>query len=125
MNILYVDTSALVKRYVKELGYSWMRRAMSARTNNRTFLSELGTLELEVAFTRKMLETSISPTERDAMVRLFHRHLARQYETLPISDQVLTRARQLVRRRDLPLRCAPTTPFTSRPSWLLLIWLRQ
>jgi len=52
MDVLYVDTSALVKRYVKETGNAWMRRATNARANNRIFLSELGALELEVAFTR-------------------------------------------------------------------------
>src|SRR5579884_3343625 len=49
-----------------------------------------------------MLESSISEVDRDAMVRQFSRHLSRQYETQPISDQVLKRARQLVRQRGLP-----------------------
>jgi predicted nucleic acid-binding protein len=49
-----------------------------------------------------MLETSITPTDRDAMVRQFQRHLARRYEALPISNQVLKRARRLVRQPGLP-----------------------
>lgn len=102
MATIYLDTSALVKRYVRESGYDWTRRLLAPKSKNRIVLSELGALELEVALARKATESAISESQRDTLIRLFRRHLAHQYNPVPITDTVLKRARRLVRQRGLP-----------------------
>jgi len=115
MATYYLDTSALAKRYTSERGRQWMRRLTVTRAGNDILLSVLGTIELEVALARKTLETAISPTERDALVRQFQRHLTHQYETLPISDQALKRALEAwCGNVACRIRYARTTPFTRR-----------
>jgi uncharacterized protein len=98
----YLDTSALAKRYTVERGREWMRRLTSPRAGNDILFSVLATIEVEVALSRKVAERAISTGDRDKAVSLFRRHLHGRYTTLPISDEVLQRARMLVRRRDLP-----------------------
>ena len=110
MGDYYLDTSALAKRYIVEMGRDWVRRLTAARARNRIFFSQLAMVELEVALARKVAEGTLSARNRERATRLFRRHLRELYNTFPISDDTLQDARTLVRRRGLPasstdLRC--------------------
>jgi predicted nucleic acid-binding protein len=91
-----------VKRYILETGRAWMRRLTAPKAKNGVFFSQLATVELEVALARKVAEGALSAGGRDRAVALFRRHLRDLYNTLPISDDVLQRARTLVRLPGLP-----------------------
>ncbi len=100
MATYYLDTSALAKRYTAERGRQWMRRLTVPRAGNDVLFSVLATIELEVALARKATEGALNTDQQDKAISLFRRHLRGRYTALPISDEVLKRARSLVRRRD-------------------------
>jgi predicted nucleic acid-binding protein len=91
-----------VKVYIVETGHRWMADLCRPKAGNAIFFSQLATVELEVVLHRKALERTISGLDRDKNVALFRRHLRRRYHVMPITDDVVTRARGLIRRAGLP-----------------------
>jgi uncharacterized protein len=55
VNIFYVDSSAVVKRYVDEIGSAWIRRLCEARdpktnrASNATLIAEITRVEVAAA----------------------------------------------------------------------------
>jgi len=54
MPVLYVDTSALVKRYVGEVGTLWVRRALARPVRQRIYTALLAHTEVLSALQRKV-----------------------------------------------------------------------
>ncbi len=102
MATYYADTSALVKVYIVEAGHRWMAELCRPKAGNTVFFSQLATVELEVVLHRKALEQTISGVDRDKNVALFPRHLRRRYHVMPITDDVVARARSLIGQANLP-----------------------
>ena len=75
MAAYYLDTSALVKEYVTEVGHLWVRALCRPSAGDTLFVSQLTSIELEVALTRKALERGIADSDRDKSIALFRQHL--------------------------------------------------
>lgn len=65
MAAYYLDTSALVKCYVAEVGHRWIKSICVPRAKNAIFVSQVATVELEAALCRKTLEAAITVNDRD------------------------------------------------------------
>jgi hypothetical protein len=63
----------------------WMQPLARPKANSAVVVSQLTTVALEGALSRKVLERSLSECERDRDTRLFCRHLWKQYTMLPVS----------------------------------------
>jgi len=55
--IWFVDTSALVKRYIKEQGSDWLRKEI---VQHETLISQLTPVELAAALSKRLADGSIS-----------------------------------------------------------------
>ena len=93
MSVFYVDTSALVKRYVREVGTTWVRAMSDPGTGNTIMVAEIGMVEAAAAIASKhRAPGSISRHERDVAVRLLVLHCTEEYDLIPVTRAIIDRA---------------------------------
>jgi len=100
MTIYYLDSSAVVKRYVAESG-SEAIRAICADAENALFLSELTLVEVSSAFARRAKGGGISDAERQSYLDLFIGDCARDYALIPADRRAIDRAVNLAQAHAL------------------------
>ena len=93
--ILYLDTSALVKLYVREEGREEVRRAVGRA--GAVAISEVGYVEARSAFARREREGSFSIEGHDREVRRLRRDFGGVYLTRSVTGEVVARAGELAR----------------------------
>ena len=91
MGIYYLDSSAVVKRYVAESGSETMR-AICMDAKNAVFLSELALVEVTSAFARRAKGGGIGDAERSSYLDLFIGDCARDYALIPADRRAIDRA---------------------------------
>jgi hypothetical protein len=91
MTIYYLDSSAVVKRYVAEIG-SEAIRAICTSAENTLFLSELTLVEVSSAFARRAKGGGISDEDRQSYLDLFIGDCARDYALIPADRRAIDRA---------------------------------
>jgi predicted nucleic acid-binding protein len=103
----YLDASALVRRYVDEIGSDWLRWLVDPAREPGVFVSRMAIVEVISAFARRMREGALSlpefATSRDA----FWGDCFREYSILPASQPLVELACELLERH--PLRAYDTT----------------
>lgn len=102
MSLLYLDTSALVKRYFPEIASPWVEALTDPNAKHTIILSALTRVETAAAAAAKhRASDGITITERDAAVRLLARHCTQQYIMIATSDSILDRAMLLTQAHRL------------------------
>ncbi|GAC1437883.1 MAG: hypothetical protein NVSMB65_12210 [Chloroflexota bacterium] len=101
-NILFVDTSALAKRYVTEVGSPWLRLMLHPSVNHVVIISAVTTVELPSLLARHVREGGLSAANAALVRTLFLRHVETDYLVVPADNPVFAQARLLVDR--YPLR---------------------
>ena len=76
MPAYFFDSSALVKRYHRELGTSWVQAVCEPRTHPPLHISELAHVEVVAALRRVGRIDGLHVSAVDAMIRRFERHIA-------------------------------------------------
>ena len=102
MPALYVDTSALVKRYVPEVGSAWVRRLLAQPTVQRLYTSAIAQPEVLSALQRKVRARQLTAAEAGRRAQRVTTHFTWRYRLLTITPGVLTQACALVQA--YPLR---------------------
>lgn len=102
MSAFFADTSALVKRYVAEIGSSWVRSWISPRSGNTIAISEIAIVELVSALARRQREGSLPPATFINQRNNFLLHAEREYLVVVLHRPLLTEASRLV--STFPLR---------------------
>ncbi len=82
MTAYFFDASALVKRYLREVGSEWVRQLI-AHEQPRIFISSLSGPEVLAAIMRKGRTGEASPPERDKAVRAYDAVQVASALTLP------------------------------------------
>jgi predicted nucleic acid-binding protein len=88
----YLDTSALVKRYVREQGTTWVVSLAARRSGHDLFTVRLTGPELIAALTRKARLGGISVVEAERRARAFRRHWQRRYLIVEVTALIADRA---------------------------------
>lgn len=101
MPALYVDTSALVKRYVGEVGTHWVRRALARPVRQGIYTALLAQPEVLSALQRKVREGTLAAAEAQGLARRVQRHFARRYRLVAITPARVTQANALVQAHPL------------------------
>ena len=96
MGPLFVETSALAKRYISETGSEWISRLFSDDETGSIYIAELTIVERTSAVVRRLKGGSLSPTEAAKTLTSFDRHLVTDYFILEINSELLRQARVLV-----------------------------
>jgi predicted nucleic acid-binding protein len=98
---LYLDTSALVKLYVQELGTEQMLALAHPDANHRLAIVSLARLEFRAAVRRRAKLGDIDSAVADALIRDFVQHLGSIYQVQPVNDAVLEEAAGVIDRHAL------------------------
>lgn len=84
MALHYLDTSALVKRYLPEAGSAWVKSLVSS---DPVAVSLLAAVELASALARRTREGDLTPEQRDTVFRSFLAD-AREYVMLAVTQGI-------------------------------------
>lgn len=101
MDILFLDTSALVKRYVGETGSTWIANLCDVTANNLIYIAELTPVEITAAVTRRAKGCSLSVSNALNALNEFEDDLANEYHVLEINSALLKVARRFARLHGL------------------------
>ena len=92
MPLTYLDSSALIKRYVVEAGSAWVARLCDAEP---TAVSLVTVPEVASALARRTREGDLTPQQRDTLFRLFLSD-ARSFVVVDVSQAISQRAAALL-----------------------------
>jgi len=98
----YFDSSALVKRYVNEVGSAWVRRALAHPTEESIYTALLTHAEVLSALQRKVRERQLTQDRATVLAQRVTAHCAWRYHLLAITPTLVAHAGVLVQR--YPLR---------------------
>lgn len=117
----FFDSSAIVKRYMREQGSSWVQTVCSRRARSSLYLSELAQAEVVAAIRRAGRELVVTygfhPSSVDAAVNSYERDVQHSiaatanpsYHFVQLTSQVVAIAQRLCNQFWLP----PTPPLRS------------
>lgn len=95
MPAYFFDASALVKRYLREVGSNWLRRLIAAE-QPRIFISSLSGAEVLAAMMRKRRTGEATPAATDRAVAAFRREFTVNYAVITPGPEVISRAMDLI-----------------------------
>jgi len=99
MKIWYADTSALIKRYVREKGSDWFRTEV---IRNQVIISQLTPIELTAALGRRFRQGAISKFAYYQAHRMFLLHLRDgKYQIVDLDQRIVDEAMRLTFRQGL------------------------
>lgn len=92
MRIFFVDTSAVVKRYVNEIGAIWFRALATPSAGHFFFLARISVVEVTAALAARRRQGSLTSLEAATALAQFQMDFAQDYHPLEISIPLLNRA---------------------------------
>jgi len=102
VSYFYLDTSAVVKRYGKEIGSDWIRGLIDPIANHAVILGEITLVEVAATLAAKhRAPRGISRNERDEALSLFLRHCRTEYELMATSRPIIDQAVDLTQNHRL------------------------
>ena len=101
MTMYYVDTSALGRRYLLEVGAAWVRTWIIPSTSNIIVISELTTIEMMATFARLQRQGAVAAVDAPILYNNFLRHVENEYLTVLLERSIIATARALVLRYKL------------------------
>ncbi len=101
MSDFFLDTSALVKRYVQETGSRWIANLFDQTLKHEIFVAVITPVELISAITRRSRAGNISPSNTLAALSNFKVDLMTQYQEVNLTPGVISTAIDLAEKHGL------------------------
>jgi uncharacterized protein len=101
MAAYFFDTSALIKRHVREPGTTWVRSLLSPGAAHTIHLSAITAVEMFSGITRRQRGGTLSPPQAGAILGRFRRHLSHRYVVREVTPALLSDAMRLARKHGL------------------------
>jgi uncharacterized protein len=101
MATLYVDSSALVKRYVAEVGSPWVRRLVARPRQQVLYTAVLTAVEVRSALQRLVREHRVDAARAQRLTQRVIHHCTQRYQLIQITRPVVTQAGTLLERHPL------------------------
>lgn len=95
MAVYFVDSSAIVKRYVQEIGTPWVRRLPRKSASIHIYLAHITEVEVISAIARRRKGGTILPQRASSMLWRFRRRLAGRYAVVEITPALIEDATNL------------------------------
>jgi uncharacterized protein len=92
----YVDTSALVKRYVDETGSGWLRTALGTQPAPSIIIVHLAIVEIASALMRRLREGALTPAEVAQLQNAFRSDCLNEYEIALAVGNIIDQANHLL-----------------------------
>ena len=100
MSVYFLDSSALVKRYVTESGTTWIQ-SLAVSDAHRLIIARIAWVEVLGALARRQREDNLSPIAISKAVQAFRYDRDTQYHVLELTPPLADAAGQLVLARPL------------------------
>ena len=101
MATTYIDTSALVKRYVAEAGSAWVRRTVARPVHHVIYTAALTEVEVRSALQRLVREGRVDTAQAQRLTQRVRQHCTRRYQLIRITRAVVAQAGMLVESHPL------------------------
>jgi predicted nucleic acid-binding protein len=101
MTVYFWDSSALIKRYITEVGTPWVRSVIIPSTGNTAIIAQITSVELASALARRIREGSTPQRTARAAQHLIERHIRREYTVIALTEDVVKQALDLVYQHPL------------------------
>lgn len=101
MSYFFLDSSALVKRYLTETGTDWVDALTNPSSGNTIAIAEITRVEVAAALAARHRVGAITLAERDEAVSLLLRHCETEYRITPLSPEIIRRAVDLTQNHRL------------------------
>ena len=89
MAFYFIDSSALVKRYISETGSAWVSDLFDPIVNNEVFIAAITGVEIVAAITRRTRGGSISATHAAKACNQFRNDLQTEYQIIEITESII------------------------------------
>jgi predicted nucleic acid-binding protein len=96
VNIYFLDSSALIKRYVVEIGRPWIKTLTDSQTGNSLLLVRITWVEVLSAFARRQREGGITAAEVAALIAKFRSEFNSRYRVIEVDLALVERAGELI-----------------------------
>ena len=90
------DSSAVVKRYVRETGTAWVLSLTDPGAGHAIYVARITGVEVVSALTRQARSGALDPTAAATALAQFRHDFAHQYYTVDITPTLIVRAMALV-----------------------------
>jgi predicted nucleic acid-binding protein len=97
----FLDTSALVKRHVSEVGSPWVNTLVRAKAGHRIYIARITAVEVTSAITRRQHAGDLSAAQAGAILGHFRRHLAQRYRVIELTPALFNIAMLAARKHRL------------------------
>lgn len=101
MSVYFFDSSAIVKRYVKEQGTDWVIGITNPAKGDATYIARITGAEVISALTRRGRSGDISRAGMARAIADFRNDFAREYRVLEITPPLIARAMLLAESQAL------------------------
>nr|WP_228042601.1 MULTISPECIES: type II toxin-antitoxin system VapC family toxin [unclassified Tychonema] len=91
-----MDSSALIKRYVVEIGSPWIKTLTDSQTGNSLLLVRITWVEVLSAFARRQREGGINAAEVAALIQNFRSEFNSRYRVIEVDEALVERAGELI-----------------------------
>jgi hypothetical protein len=96
VNAYFLDTSALVKRYIAEIGSNWVKVITNPAVSNDLAISQIAWVEVLSALSRRQREGSLSADDFNSVFQYFSNDFDTQYRVIEVDQALIKSAGQLV-----------------------------
>lgn len=97
----FVDSSAVAKRYLNEIGSKWVLSWIEPAAGHVVMLSELALVEIQSLLARRVREGSLSPNDASKLRNDFLIHYQDDYLVVHLETSIAQLAGQLVNKYKL------------------------
>lgn len=101
MTAYFLDSSALAKCYINEVGSSWVRGITAPSAGNDVHVFELVAVEVVSTMARRRKGGSLTPAAATTSIARLSRDLQHDYVLLKVSDSLILEALVLADRHEL------------------------
>jgi uncharacterized protein len=101
MSVLFFDSSALVKRYLTEIGSAWVTALLDPSMGHAIVVATITQVESAAALAARHRSGAITRLERDDLVDLLALHFDVHYQQISIEEPILSRAVELTQNHRL------------------------
>ena len=97
----FVDSSALVKRYVDEIGTAWVRRLTRQSTSTTIYIARITAVEVTSAVARRRKGRFLTSPRAASIFYRFRQHFAGRYTVVEVTPALLDHAIKLANAHTL------------------------
>src|SRR5947209_17339968 len=101
MATYFLDTPAIIKRYIFEPGQAWILSLCNPAQGHDLYISQAALVEVGAAICRRAREKSISIAERDRLITVFRQDSKQAYNSWPVTTDLYISAGDLCRSHRL------------------------